>query len=153
MRWIKTDNFDRIITIQFHNFSDAFETGYGDCSHLRFVDENENIHSSLIIGKQEWLQKVCIYRQAGNYCCSTISENEMSDLIKKDLELQEFDKHFRTDNRVVWRYIANEARPFKIFVSSRVHMIQENSNIKQWKYIPSKERYPIKGSSCRSRFQ
>ena len=101
MRWIKTDNFDRIITIQFHNFSDAFETGYGDCSHLRFVDENENIHSSLIIGKQEWIQKVCIYRQAGNYCCSTISENEMSDLIKKDLELQEIDKHFRTDNRVV----------------------------------------------------
>ena len=84
-----------------HNFSDAFETGYGDSSHLRFVDENENIHSSLIMGKQEWLQKVCIYPQARNYCCSTISENEMSNLIKKELELQEFDKHFRTDNRVV----------------------------------------------------
>ena len=35
--------------------------------------------------------------------------------------------------------IANDTRAFKTFVVNRVHMIQENSNIEQWKYVTSKE--------------
>ena len=33
------------------NFSDASELGYEQCSYLKVVDENENIHCSLIMGK------------------------------------------------------------------------------------------------------
>ena len=40
-----------------HNFSDASEIGYGECSYPRVVDENENINFNLIMGKQGWLQK------------------------------------------------------------------------------------------------
>ena len=36
-------------------------------------------------------------------------------------------------------YIANHTRAFKTFAASRVHMIQENNNVEQWKYVPSKE--------------
>ena len=34
-----------------HNFSDVSELGYEQCSYLKVVDENENIHCSLIMGK------------------------------------------------------------------------------------------------------
>ena len=43
-RCIKPGNFPKIIDISLHNFSDASEIGYGQCSYLRVVDENENIH-------------------------------------------------------------------------------------------------------------
>ena len=36
-------------------------------------------------------------------------------------------------------YVANDARAFKTFVASRLHMIKENSNVEQWKYVPSKK--------------
>ena len=37
------------------------------------------------------------------------------------------------------RYLPNDTRTFKIFVANRVHIIQENINVEQWKYVPSKE--------------
>ena len=40
------------MNISLHNFSDASEIGYGECSYLRVVDENENIYCSLIMGKE-----------------------------------------------------------------------------------------------------
>ena len=58
-------------------------------------------------------------------------------MIKKELQLQELDEYFWTDSRVVVGYIANDTRAFKTFVANRVHLIQENSNIEQWKYVPS----------------
>ena len=50
-RCIKPSYFGKITNILLHNFSDASEIGYRECSYLRFVDENENIHCSLIMGK------------------------------------------------------------------------------------------------------
>ena len=58
-------------------------------------------------------------------------------MIKKELQLQELDEYFWTDSRVVVGYIANDTRAFKTFVANRVHLIQENSNIEQWKYVSS----------------
>ena len=64
---------------------------------------------------------------------------KISNMTKKELQLQEFDEYFWTNRRVVFGYIANDMRAFKTFVANRVHMVQENSNIEQWKYLPSKE--------------
>ena len=52
-------------------------------------------------------------------------------MIKKEPQLQELDKYFWTDSRVVFGYIANDMRAFKTFVANRLHMIQENSNVEQ----------------------
>ena len=51
-RCIKPSDFRKIVNISLHNFSDASEIGYGECSYLRVVDENENIYCSLIMGKE-----------------------------------------------------------------------------------------------------
>ena len=57
----------------------------------------------------------------------------------KELQLQEPDEYFWTDSRVVLGYIANDTTTFKNLVANRVYMIQENSNVEQWKYVTSKE--------------
>ena len=50
-RNFKPLHFGRIVTAQLHNMSDASQTGYGQCSYLRLVDENGRIHCSLVLGK------------------------------------------------------------------------------------------------------
>ena len=67
-------------------------------------------------------------------------------MIKKELQLQEVDEYFWTDSKAVLGYIANDTRAFKTFVANRVHMIQENCNVEQWRYVPSKEN-PTDGAS------
>ena len=43
-------------------------------------------------------------------------------------------------------YINNEVKRFKTFVTNRNQTINENSNIKQWKYILSKDNPDDDGS-------
>ena len=50
-RFIKPSNLCKVINISLHNFSDTSEIGYGQFSYLRVVNEKENIHCSLIMGK------------------------------------------------------------------------------------------------------
>ena len=137
-RCIKPSNFCKIINVSSHNFSDASEIDYGQCSYLRVVDENENIHSSLIMWKARVASKKFISIPRLELVAAVLSV-KISNMIKKELQLQELDNYFWTDSRVVLGYIANDARAFKTFIANRVHMIQENSNIEQWKYVPSKE--------------
>ena len=54
--------------------------------------------------------------------------SDASNMIKKQLQLQEFDEYFWKDSRVVLGYTANDTKVFKAFVAHRVHIIQENSN-------------------------
>ena len=81
-RCIKPSNFCKIINISLHDFSDTSEIGYGQCSYLRVVDENEIIHCSLIMGKATVAPKKFVsIPQARTCCCCTVSEN-----IKHDQE-------------------------------------------------------------------
>ena len=137
-RCITPSNFRKIINISLHNFSDTSEIGYGQCSYLRVVDENENTHSSLIMGKARVAPKMFVSIPRLELVAAALSV-KISNMIKKELQLQELDIYFWTDSRVVLGYIANDTRAFKTFVANRVHMIQENSNIEQWKYVSSKE--------------
>ena len=50
-RKLKPDFLGRIVTTELHHFEDASETGYGACSYLRLVDEHQQSHINLLIGK------------------------------------------------------------------------------------------------------
>ena len=80
-RCIKPSNFHKIINISLHNFCDASEIRYGQCSYLRVVVKNENIQQCHYGEREGSSKKVCIYRQARTCCCCTISDN-----IKHDKE-------------------------------------------------------------------
>ena len=45
---VKPNNFCKIINIPLH---DTSETGYGQHSYARVLDEHEKVHCSLIVGK------------------------------------------------------------------------------------------------------
>ena len=49
-RCYKPDNFGRVVNPQLHHFSDASVKGYGQCSYLRLVNENQRVHCSFFMG-------------------------------------------------------------------------------------------------------
>ena len=44
-------DFGKVSKCSLHHFSDAYESGYGQASYLRLVDEKGKIHGSLVMGK------------------------------------------------------------------------------------------------------
>ena len=71
---------------------------------------------------------------------------KLSKLIKKEQDIEDYEETYWTDSKVIFGYINNEVKHFKIFVANRVQTIKENSNIKQWKYISSKDNPADDGS-------
>ena len=48
-RCIQTAYFGEIKSVTFHHFSDASENGYGQCSYIRLVDDDNRVHCSLLL--------------------------------------------------------------------------------------------------------
>ena len=86
-RCIKLSNFYKIVSISLHNFSDASEIGYGQCSYMRVVDENENIHCSLIMGKARVAPKMFVSILRLELAAAVLSL-KISNMIKKELQLK-----------------------------------------------------------------
>ena len=63
---------------------------------------------------------------------------KMAGIIREELAIDRVSEYFWTDSQVVFGYIRNTQRRFKIFVANRVQQIREYSDITQWNYVSSK---------------
>ena len=50
-RCYKPEEFGDPKAIELHHFSDASQAGYGQCSYLRLLNESDQAHCSLVLGK------------------------------------------------------------------------------------------------------
>ena len=50
-RCYRPDGFGELKSIELHHFSDASTSGYGQCSYLRLVNEEDKVHCSFVMGK------------------------------------------------------------------------------------------------------
>ena len=50
-RCLKPENFANVVNCTLHHFSDAFESGYGQSSYIRLLNQNGQVHCTLLIGK------------------------------------------------------------------------------------------------------
>ncbi|XP_071503699.1 uncharacterized protein [Diadema antillarum] len=50
-RCFKPSDFEEIQAVELHHFSDASQTGYGQCSYIRLVDDHGKMHCTLVLGK------------------------------------------------------------------------------------------------------
>ena len=121
-----------------HHFFDTSEEGYAQCSYLRLINEFGIIHCSLLIRKSRVspIRYVLIPRLELTAATLTI---KLSKLIKKELNIEDYEEKYWTDHKVILVYINNEVKHFKIFVANRDQKIKENSNKEQRKYISSRD--------------
>ena len=136
-RCYKPENFGCVVRTELHHFSDVSVKGYGQCSYLRLIDENQRIHCSFVMGKSRVapLKPVTI---PGLELTAAVCSVRISQQLCQELQHQIDQEYFWTDSQVVLGYIRNESRRFHVFIANRVQDIQDNTSTEQWKYIESK---------------
>ena len=136
LRCYKPDGFGNIKSIELHNFSDASDHGYGQCSYLRLVDENKRVHCSLV-GKCRVapLKSITVPRLE---LTAALVSVKVSAFLRKELHYDNITEFFWTDSRVVLGYITNDSRKFKVFVANRVQQIKDYTKPDQWRYVEGK---------------
>lgn len=102
-------NFTDVKQYELHHFSDASVTGYGECTYLRAVNTNGNVHCSFVMGK------ACVAPTK----VTTVPRLELSAavvaartgaVLKNELQIESLQEYYWTDSKVVLGYINNDAR-------------------------------------------
>ena len=151
-RCYKPTDFGQIVEYTLHQFSDASETGYGQASYLRMINENGDVHCCLIFGKSRVAPVKYVSIPRLELTAATLSVR-VSDMLRKELDIPVASEEFWTDIQVVVSYISNEACLFKTFVANRVQFIRENTKVQQWHYVSSQSNpadYASRGLDARN---
>ena len=133
-RCFKGEDFGSIKTVELHNLSDANQEGYGQCSYLRLVNQENRAHCLFVVGKARvtplkqstipWLQ-----------LAATTTCAKMSNFLRTELIYQEMVEYFHTDSPILVVYIKNETRRFHLFIANRIQQIREISDPNARKYV------------------
>lgn len=137
-RCYKPRDFGEVSTAELHNFSDASCHGYGQCSYLRLINSQHQVHCSFVMGKARVapLRSITIPRLE---LTAALLSAKVSSVLKRELEFTQMKETLWTDSQVVLGYLNNDARRFHVFVANRVQQIRDQTNPEQWKYIKSSE--------------
>ncbi|XP_078371358.1 uncharacterized protein LOC144655010 [Oculina patagonica] len=137
-RCYKPDDFGELKTIELHTFSDASVYGYGQCSYLRMINHQDQVHCSLVMAKSRVapLKPVTVPRLE---LVAAVVATNISAFLQKELKYNSLPEVFWTDSKVVLGYISNDARRFHTFVANRVQLIRDRTSPDQWNYVETKE--------------
>ena len=123
-RCCKPTDFGQIVEYTLHHFLDVSETGYGQSSYLRMVNEIEDVHCCLIFGKSRVAPVKYVSIPRLKVTATTLSVVKVSDMLRRELDIPVASEEFWTDSQVFLGYVSNEARRFKSFVANRVQFIR-----------------------------
>ena len=116
--------------------SDACESGYGQSSYIRLLNQRGQVHSTLLIGKSRVAPLKFVSIPRYELTAATLSV-KISKMLKNELDIHVDDEIFWTDSKVVLRYINSDVRRFKVFVANRAQQIRDHTSPKQWHYVES----------------
>ncbi|XP_067931112.1 uncharacterized protein [Watersipora subatra] len=138
-RYLKPNDFGAVKVAEIHHLSDASLRGYGACSYLRLLNEQNRVHCTLLMAKA---------RVAPSEGAVTIPRLELqaatvatrlADLLNKELDMPINAEHYWTDSEIVLSYLNNDTKRFHMFVANRIQEIKMKTDVAQWHHIPTKE--------------
>ena len=123
-RCYKSTDFGQIVEYTLYPFSDASETGYGQTSYLKVINENGDVHCCLIFGKSRIAPVKYVSIPRLELTVATLSV-KVSHMLRKQLDIPVASEEPWTDSQVVLGYINNQTRQFKVFVANHAQFIKE----------------------------
>ena len=108
-RCIKPHMFGNIIETSLHHFLDASEKRYDQWSYIQLVNDEEEIHCSLLVGKSRVSPKKFLSTPRLELTVAELSV-KMACLIRKELNLGNIAERFWTDSHVVLAYIRSTTK-------------------------------------------
>ena len=137
-RCFKPKDFGVVSAVELHHFSDASQDGYGQCSYLRLVNENNKAHCSFVVGKARVAPLKLTTIPRLELAAATISAT-VSEFLRRELRYEMLNEYYWTDSKIVLGYINNEARRFQVYVANRVQQIRSLTNPERWMYVDTRE--------------
>ena len=136
-RCIVPQDFGPIIKREMHHFSDASVAGYGQCSYSRVVNNDGDVHCSLVFSKARVTPSkvITIPRLELNAAVVAV---KIGNVLKNEMR-EDYDHHFWTDSQIVLRYISNDAIRGSRSMWPITFSTSDSTTSNQWHYIQSRD--------------
>ncbi|XP_028405254.1 uncharacterized protein LOC114527759 [Dendronephthya gigantea] len=131
-------SFGKVVSRQFHLFSDASLYGYGSVAYLRLKDDEGRIHCAFLMGKSR-LAPVKVVTIPRLELVAVVLSARLGRLPTDEIEDKPDIRIYHTDSTTVLRYILNEHTRFHVFVANRVQQIRDLTDQTQWRYVQSSD--------------
>jgi len=126
--------------------SDTSETGYGQCSYLRLVDDNDQVHCSFVMGKARVAPRKTVSIPWLELAAAAAVSVRVADVLKNELDYERIEEFHWTGSKVVLGFINNESRRFHVYVANRVQLIRDYASPAQLRYVESASNPADEGS-------
>ncbi|KAK3736794.1 hypothetical protein QZH41_011744 [Actinostola sp. cb2023] len=138
---VPEDIFHQDLEFQFTRksivFSDASDSGIGQVSYLRSVNEKNEVHVSFLMAKSRVAPLRAISIPRLELTAAVVSVNVAS-MLKRELDVENTKCLYYTDSEIVMGYINNDARRFHVYVGNRVQHIRDRSTPNMWHHVAGK---------------
>ncbi|XP_067950302.1 uncharacterized protein [Watersipora subatra] len=150
-RCIKPTGFGTVKRRELHHFCDASMDGIGACSYIRLINENNDIHTSLLLAKSRVIPSKGITTVPRLELQGAVMATQLSAILHRELDITVDSEEFWTDSEIVLAYLANEQKRFHVYVANRIREIKMCSGIQQWHHVSSRENpadIASRGTGC-----
>ena len=123
---------------ELHHFADASEVAYGVASYLRVVTTDGRVNCTLVMAKSRLapIKRLTVPRLELQAATLAARQNT---LLRKELDLDLGPSTFWTDSTIVLQYFNNTEARYHTFVANRVAEIQDTTDAKEWRHVPTQE--------------
>ena len=122
------------ISTQLHDFCDASKDAYAGVVYLRFTDDNNNVHISLVASKTKVspIKRLTIPRLE---LCGAHLLSKLFCHVQEVLSIPLCDVFGWTDSTIVLHWMAGDSRRFKTYVGNRISDITDRIPPEQWRHV------------------
>lgn len=134
-RWIGTEESSRTKLI---GFSDSSQMAYGAVIYARTERPDGSVKCTLLMSKS----RVAPLKQMSIPRLELAGAELLARLIvevKKSMEFEHLESILWTDSTSTLYWIRNEPANLKVYVANRVASIQQNTDLKCWRYVNTKD--------------
>ena len=135
--WPGVNPYSDLKSVELHHFSDASETGYGQCSYLRMISQANKVKCALIMGKARVTPKKVVTIPRLELQAAVVSV-KIAQRVGSEISNNDLRQYFWTDSTAVLGYITNEDKQYHTYVGNRVQTIRNYTDPSQWHYVKSK---------------
>nr|XP_039257958.1 uncharacterized protein LOC120334515 [Styela clava] len=130
-------DFGKVVSYELHHLADGSELAYEAVSYLRIIDKNGQIHVAFLVGKARLApcSRVTIPRLE---LTAAVFAVKLNLVLRKKLKMNECSSTFWTDSTAVLQSIRNSKKRFSTFVANRLAKIDRNTDVSQWRHVPTK---------------
>ena len=131
-------DFGRVATSELHIFCDASAKAIGLVIYLRQRDHTGRVSVGLVFGAARVAPRAATSIPRLELCAA-VEAARAAQKIRSELDITIDRTVWYSDSRIVLGYLTNKKREFQRYVTSRVGLILQLSEAKDWRYIPTED--------------